>query len=155
LRVPIVYNCGGYEPVEIIRLLDGIVDIYLPDFKYMDGMVADKLSHGARDYPEAAQAAVAEMHRQVGVLKVDEDGIALRGLIVRHLVLPNNLAGTDKFVQWVARQLGTGTYVNIMGQYRPEHRATRYPELARRLTSGEYAQAVRWARESGLTNLDG
>jgi putative pyruvate formate lyase activating enzyme len=154
LRVPLVYNCGGYEPVEIIRLLDGIVDIYLPDFKYTDGAMSEKYSSGARDYPERAAAAIEEMHRQVGELVVDENGIALRGLIIRHLVLPGNIAGTDKFVQFVATRLTRSTYVNIMAQYRPEHKATGIPALSRRITTAEYQQALRWAREAGLTRLD-
>ncbi|MDP2999664.1 MAG: radical SAM protein [Bryobacterales bacterium] len=154
LTVPLVYNCGGYDPVEIIRLLDGIVDIYLPDFKYMDGAMADKYSSGARDYPERAAEAIAEMHRQVGELTVDERGIAVRGLIIRHLVLPHNIAGTDKFVKWVAAKLTRSTYVNIMAQYRPEHRAREYPELSRRLTNEEFSRAIAWAREAGLTRLD-
>jgi putative pyruvate formate lyase activating enzyme len=154
LRIPLVYNCGGYEPVEIIKLLEGIVDIYMPDFKYTDGEMAGKYSSGAYDYPERAAAAIEEMHRQVGELVVDENGIALRGLIIRHLVLPQNIAGTEKFVRWVAEKLSKGTYVNIMAQYRPEHKAFQYPELSRRITMGEYAQAVRWAREAGLTRLD-
>ena len=155
LRVPIVYNCGGYESLDAVRLLDGIVDIYLPDFKYMDGAMAAKYSSGASDYPEAAAAAIEEMHRQVGEVVVDEDGNALRGLMIRHLVLPENIAGTDKFVRWVADQLTLDTYVNIMAQYRPEHRAHEYPELSRRLTSAEHRQAIEWAREAGLTRLDG
>lgn len=150
LRVPLVYNCGGYESLEAIRLLDGIVDIYLPDFKYMDGAIAAKYSHGAADYPEAAAAAIAEMHRQVGELVVDEEGIALRGLMIRHLVLPENAAGTDRFVRWVSEKLGGGTYVNIMGQYRPEFRARRHPQLARRTTRAEHEQAILWARKAGL-----
>lgn len=154
LRIPLVYNCGGYEPVEIIKLLDGIVDIYMPDFKYMDGKMAEKYSSGASDYPERAAAAIEEMHRQVGELTVDENGIALRGLLIRHLVMPNNIAGTDKFVRWVAEKLTKSTYVNIMAQYRPEHKAFQYPEIARRINMAEYAQAVRWAREAGLTRLD-
>jgi putative pyruvate formate lyase activating enzyme len=154
LRVPLVYNCGGYDPVEVIRLLDGIVDIYLPDFKYMDGDLAAKYSAGARDYPEVAAAAIAEMHRQVGDLIVDENGIALRGLMIRHLVMPQNIAGTDKFVKWVADKLTPATYVNIMGQYRPAHRASEFPELSRRVTATEYRQALRWAQEAGLTRLD-
>lgn len=154
LRIPLVYNCGGYEPVEIIKLLDGIVDIYMPDYKYMDGEMAAKYSSGAGDYPERAAAAIEEMHRQVGELVVDENGIALRGLIIRHLVMPNNIAGTDKFVRWVAEKLTKSTYVNIMAQYRPEHKAFQYPEIARRLTWLEYQQALRWAREAGLTRLD-
>jgi putative pyruvate formate lyase activating enzyme len=150
LRLPLVYNCGGYEPVEIIQMLDGIVDIYLPDFKYADGAMAEKYSNGARDYPERAAAAIQEMHRQVGDLVVDEKGIALRGLIIRHLVLPGNIAGTDRFVQFVATRLSRSTCVNIMAQYRPEHQAGRIPELARRITAQEYAEALRWAKEAGL-----
>jgi putative pyruvate formate lyase activating enzyme len=101
-----------------------------------------------------AAAVIKEMHRQVGRLQVDERGVAVRGLIIRHLVLPQNIAGTDRFVRWVARELTTDTYVNIMGQYRPEHRALEYPELARRITSQEWGQALAWARGAGLTNLD-
>jgi putative pyruvate formate lyase activating enzyme len=154
LRVPLVYNCGGYEPVEILKLLDGIVDIYLPDFKYTDGAMSEKYSSGAKDYPEIAAAAHEEMHRQVGELVVDEIGIALRGLMIRHLVLPNNIAGSDKFVQFVAQKLTRSTYVNIMAQYRPEHKARQIPELARRITAAEYRQALDWARQAGLTRLD-
>jgi putative pyruvate formate lyase activating enzyme len=154
LRVPIVYNCGGYESLEVIKLLDGIVDIYLPDFKYADARMAEKYSSGAKGYPEAAAAAIEEMHRQVGELVVDERGIALRGLIIRHLVLPRNIAGTDKFTAWVASKLTRSTYVNIMAQYRPEHRAREYPELSRRISSDEFKQALDWARAAGLTRLD-
>lgn len=153
LRLPLVYNCGGYEPVEILKLLDGVVDIYLPDFKYQDPAKAGRLSAGASDYPEVAAAALVEMHRQVGDLVTDEHGIALRGLMVRHLVLPENAAGTDRFVKFVAEQLRPSTYVNLMAQYRPEHRAHQYPEINRRLTRAEYQQALRWARDAGLTNL--
>ncbi|MCC6859710.1 MAG: hypothetical protein IT158_14165 [Bryobacterales bacterium] len=154
LRLPLVYNCGGYEPLEIVRLLDGIVDIYMPDFKYTDGRMAALYSSGAQDYPEVASAAIEEMHRQVGELAVDEQGIALRGLIIRHLVLPHDIAGTGKFVKWVAEKLSRNTYVNIMAQYRPEHRARKYPELSRRTTSEEWNQAIAWARQAGLTRLD-
>ena len=154
LRVPIVYNCGGYESLEVIKLLDGIVDIYLPDFKYTGGAMAEKYSYGARDYPEVAAAAIEEMHRQVGELVTDENGIALRGLMIRHLVLPNNIAGTDKFVQFVATRLTRSTYVNVMAQYRPEYRATGIPELSRRITTVEYRQAIQWAGEAGLTRVD-
>jgi putative pyruvate formate lyase activating enzyme len=153
LRAPLVYNCGGYEPLEMVKLLDGIVDIYLPDFKYTDGAMAAKYSSGAQDYPEVAAAAIEEMHRQVGELVTDEQGIALRGLMIRHLVLPENIAGTDKFVQWVARKLTPTTYVNIMAQYHPAHRAFEYPQIARRITPEEYRQAIGWARAAGLTNV--
>jgi putative pyruvate formate lyase activating enzyme len=135
-------------------LLDGIVDIYLPDFKYAEGAMAGKYSSGARDYPERAAAAILEMHRQVGDLLVDENGIALRGLMIRHLVLPGNIAGTDKFVHFVATKLSRSTYVNIMAQYRPEYKAAGIPELSRRITGQEYRQALGWAKEAGLTRLD-
>lgn len=153
LRVPLVYNCGGYEPVEVIRLLDGIVDIYLPDFKYMDGAVAARLSNGAADYPQEAAAAIEEMHRQVGGLRLDAQGVALRGLLIRHLVLPQNQAGTDRFVKWVAAKLGPDTWVNIMPQYRPEHRARQFQELSRRVTGAEFQQALDWARQAGLRRV--
>jgi len=155
LRIPIVYNTGGYDSLEVVRMMEAVVDIYLPDFKYMDGEMSARYSSGAADYPEVAAAAIKEMHRQVGELEVDSRGVALRGLIIRHLVLPGNIAGTDKFVQWVVRELTPDTYVNIMAQYRPEHRALEYPELSRRITAAEWRQAVSWAREAGLRRLDG
>lgn len=154
LRIPLVYNCGGWERVEILRLLDGIIDIYMPDCKYMDDASAAKYSNGAADYPEVCRAALAEMYRQVGNLILDSDGVAVRGLIVRHLVLPDNIAGTDRFVKWVAGHLDPATYVNIMPQYHPAHRAHLYPEINRRITHDEFARAIAWAREAGLTNLD-
>ncbi len=152
-RLPLVYNCGGYESLEAVRLLDGIVDIYLPDFKYMDGQTAARLSSGATDYPERAAEAIAEMHRQVGDLVLDESGVARRGLLIRHLVLPDNLAGTDRFVKWVAERLSRNTWVNIMGQYRPEHKARQYPPLDRRITLAEHRRAVEWARAARLTRV--
>lgn len=151
LQVPIVYNCGGYETLDAVKLLDGIVDIYLPDYKYTDGKAAARYSRGAESYPEACASAIAEMHRQVGNLIVDEEGVALRGLIIRHLVLPDNKSGTDRFVKWVSETLGGDTYVNIMGQYRPAHRSRHYPEINRRITQREFGQAIQWAREAGLT----
>jgi len=154
LRLPLVYNTGGYDSIEVIEKLDGIVDIYLPDFKYQDGKLAAKYSSGAEDYPAVAAAVITEMHRQTGILEVDRRGVALRGLIIRHLVMPQNIAGTDRFVRWVAEELSAETFVNIMPQYRPEHRAMEYPELSRRLTTDEWRQALVWARQAGLKNLD-
>jgi len=154
LRLPLVYNTGGYDSLDVIRALDGVVDIYLPDFKYQDGALAAKYSSGAADYPDVAAAVIKEMHRQVGRLQVDGRGVAVRGLIIRHLVMPRNIAGTDRFTRWVARELTADTYVNIMGQYRPEHLARDYPELSRRITSEEWVQALAWAHAAGLTNLD-
>jgi putative pyruvate formate lyase activating enzyme len=154
LMVPLVYNNGGYDSLDVIRMLDGIVDVYLPDFKYQDGKLAAKFSNGAADYPEAAAAGIKEMHRQVGELRGDRHGVAQRGLIIRHLVMPNNIAGTDTFVRWVARELGPATYVNLMAQYRPDHKAFDHPEIARRISTEEWQQALLWAREAGLKNLD-
>ena len=152
LRLPLVYNTSGYDSLELIRLLDGVVDIYLPDFKYQDEATAARFSNGAPGYPEHAAAAIREMHRQVGVIR-QTDGIAHGGLLIRHLVLPENMAGTDGFVRWVASELGPETHVNIMGQFAPQFRAHEYPPLSRRPTREELAQAMRWAREAGLRNL--
>jgi putative pyruvate formate lyase activating enzyme len=154
LRIPLVYNTSGYERLEMLQILDRIVDIYLPDMKYMDAEQAAKYSAGASDYPEVTKQAILEMHRQVGVLRLDGHGIALRGLMIRHLIMPNRVAGTEKFVKWVAESLPKGTYVNIMAQYRVEYRAYEYPEIARGITVEEFLEAMEWARWHGLTNLD-
>ena len=154
LRLPLVYNTCGYERLEILKLLDGIVDIYLSDLKYMDNEMADKYSSGARDYPEGAMKAILEMNRQVGKLLIDEDGVALRGLIVRHLVMPNGVAGSEKFVRWAAENLPKDTYVNIMAQYHPDYKAFDYPEISRPITREEFLEAMKAAEDCGLTNLD-
>lgn len=154
LRIPLVYNTSGYESVEILNLLDGIVDIYLPDMKYMDAEKAAKYSSGASDYPEVAKAAITEMHRQVGLHQVDEQGIATRGVLIRHLVMPNQVAGTKAFVQWVAENLPKTTYVNIMHQYHVDYKAFEYPEIWRAITVEEYLEAMQWAQDYGLKNLD-
>ncbi len=154
LHIPLVYNTSGYERLEIVKLLDGIVDVYLPDFKYMESDKAAKYSAGAYNYPEVTAKAITEMHRQVGELEVDKRGIAMRGLIIRHLVMPNRIAGTEKFVKWVAETLPRSTYVNIMSQYRVEYKAYDYPEIARGITVEEFLEAVEWAIKYGLTNLD-
>jgi len=154
LRIPLVYNTSGYERVDILKILDGVVDIYLPDMKYMDGNLSGKYSSGAFDYPQMTQKAIVEMQRQVGTLQVDRHGIALRGLMIRHLVMPNRVAGTEAFVKWVAANLPKSTYVNIMAQYRVEYKAYEYPEIARGITVEEFLETIEWAREYGLTNLD-
>jgi putative pyruvate formate lyase activating enzyme len=154
LRVPLVYNTCGWERKEILEILDGVVDIYLPDFKYSDGKMAGKFSSDADTYPEETRKALLEMHRQVGVAKPAEDGLMYRGLMIRHLVMPNNVGGTKGVVDWIAKNLPKETYVNIMSQYRPMYQADQYPKIARRLTREEYTQAVQWARDAGLTNLD-
>jgi len=154
LHLPLFYNTSGYERLEILKVLDGVVDIYKPDMKYMDSNKAAKYSAGASDYPEVAKKAVLEMQRQVGVLKLDHQGIAMRGLMIRHLVMPNRVAGTEKFVKWVAEALPKSTYVNIMAQYRVEYKAYDYPEIARGITPQEFLEAMDWAEKYGLTNLD-
>jgi putative pyruvate formate lyase activating enzyme len=154
LRLPLVYNTSGWERLEILKKLDGIVDIYLPDFKYSDSAMAAKYSSGAETYPEVTQAALLEMHRQVGVAKPAADGLMYRGLMIRHLLMPNGVAGTKRMVEWIAQNLPKDTYINIMSQYTPMYKANQYPEIARRITRQEYADAVDWARAAGLTNLD-
>ena len=154
LRLPLVYNCGGYESLAALRLLDGIVDIYMPDLKYADPEMALRYSK-ARDYPEAARRAVKEMHRQVGDLVMDSEGIARRGLLVRHLVLPENGAGTAAVVRFLAEEISPNTYVNIMDQYRPCYQAGEHPPLDRRITAREFRDAVDCALKAGLTRLDG
>jgi len=154
LHLPLVYNTSGYECLEMVKLLDGVVDIYMPDMKYMDSLQAARYSPGASDYPEKTKKAIQEMHRQVGIHLVDEQGITLRGLIIRHLVMPNRVAGTEKFVSWLAETLPKSTYVNIMPQYRVDFKAYDYPEIARGIHVDEFLEAVRWAEEYGLTNLD-
>lgn len=153
LHIPLVYNSGGYDSVETLELLDDIIDIYMPDFKYMDPDNAEELS-GARDYPEVAMAALREMHIQVGDLEVDNNGIALRGLLIRHLVLPNNLASTDRVISFIA-QLSKKSYINIMDQYRPEYRARECPDIRRRITLQEYDDAINQALQAGLSRIDG
>ena len=149
LTVPLVYNCGGYESLEVIKLLDGIVDIYMPDTKFADHEPAEQYCN-APDYPEVIQSVLQEMHRQVGVLQVDKNGIAERGLLIRHLVMPENLAGTDKMMHFIAEKLSEDSYVNIMSQYYPQYRSHEYPELSRRITAAEYNNALKIARKYGL-----
>jgi len=154
LRLPLVYNTCGWESAEILKKLDGIVDIYLPDFKYADGEMAAKYSSDSETYPEVTKAALLEMHRQVGVAKPASDGLMYRGLMIRHLVMPNGVGGTKEVLEWIGENLPKETYVNIMSQYRPMCKASKYPEISRRITPEEYKEALRWAKEAGLTNLD-
>lgn len=154
LSVPLVYNCGGYESIETLRLLDRIVDIYMPDFKYADADTARRYSD-AEDYPIVAQEAIREMHRQVGDLVVDERKIALRGLLIRHLVLPGGFAGTERVVKFIAEEISRNTYLNVMDQYHPCYKAWDHPEISRRITSLEYEQAVACARKAGIKRIDG
>ncbi|MBE9552864.1 MAG: radical SAM protein [Proteobacteria bacterium] len=153
LRLPLVYNSSGYDSLEALKLLDGVVDIYMPDMKYGDPEFAKKYSH-TPDYVRFNQAAVREMHAQVGDLRLNPDGVAERGLLVRHLVLPNGIAGTEQVMQFLAREISPHTYVNIMEQYRPTYRAGEYPELDRVITAEEYQAALDTARKVGLHRID-
>lgn len=149
LSIPLVYNTGGYESIKTLKLLENIVDIYMPDIKYGDEHRAKKYS-GIKDYPEVVKKAVKEMHRQVGNLITDEKGIAQRGLIIRHLVLPNGLSDTEKVMKFIAEEISPDTYVNIMAQYHPAHKAHVHPDLDRRVTLEEYQEAVRIALTYGV-----
>lgn len=154
LRLPLVYNTGGYDSPEALSLLEGVVDIYMPDMKYDDPAIARRLSKVGR-YPEVNRAAVIEMHRQVGDLALDQNGIAQRGLLVRHLVLPGGLSGTAGIVRFLAEAISPETYLNVMAQYRPAYRAREHSPLDRPLTSSEYQDAVDLALAAGLRRLDG
>jgi putative pyruvate formate lyase activating enzyme len=155
LTLPIVYNTSAYDSMESLELLDGVVDIYMPDFKlWSPELSRDYLK--AEDYPEAARSAIAEMHRQVGFLKIDADGLATRGVLIRHLVMPGCLDDTRAILEWIAGELGTDTYINLMDQYRPAGRvcAERYPEIDRALLSAEFRKAHEIAAGLGLLRLD-
>lgn len=154
LRLPIVYNTSGWEKLEILEILNGIVDIFLPDFKYWDNKLSSKYSSGAYSYPEITKKAILEMNRQVGVAKPDRFGIMRRGLMIRHLVMPNNIGGSEKVMEWIAKNLPRDTYVNIMSQYTPLYKAYNYPELSSRITREEYKNVVKKAQDLGLSNLD-
>lgn len=153
LHLPLVYNSSGYDSVKTLQLLDGIVDIYMPDCKFMSRKNAARYT-GAPDYPEVMQAAVQEMHRQVGDLVLDKNGIAVRGLLVRHLVMPGCLQDTEKIVHFLATEISKETYVNIMDQYRPCYRAGEFDEINRSLLRSEYEQAIKLARQEGLHRFD-
>jgi putative pyruvate formate lyase activating enzyme len=153
LSVPLVYNSSGYDRVNTLRLLSGIIDIYMPDFKFWDVAVADAACQ-APDYPEAARKAIMEMHRQVGDLVIDPDGIARRGLLIRHLVLPGGLAGTREIMRFLFSRVSPHSYVNIMPQYRPCGRAREIPELSNPLCVDDFNQALKAAADEGITRLD-
>ena len=149
LRLPIVYNCSGYESVEMIRLLEGVVDIYMPDVKYLDSNASRKFSN-APDYPEVVKGVLREMHRQVGDLTVDSKGIAERGLLIRHLVMPNGMASSESVLKFIAEEISVHSYVNIMDQYRPEYHACEHVPINRRITHKEYLEAIQIAKRHRL-----
>jgi putative pyruvate formate lyase activating enzyme len=153
LRLPLVWNTGGYDSLATLALLDGVVDIYMPDMKYADAEIARRYSR-VGEYPQVNQAAVKEMHRQVGDLAMDERGIAQRGLLVRHLVLPEGLAGTAEIARFLAEEVSRDTYINVMDQYRPCYKANELPPLNRSITRGEYQEALQQARAAELHRFD-
>jgi putative pyruvate formate lyase activating enzyme len=153
LRIPLVYNSGGYDRIDTLKLLEGVVDIYMPDFKFWDESLAEK-SCDAPDYPEVAREALREMHRQVGDLEIGDDGLARRGLLVRHLVLPGGIAGTREIMGFLAREISRDTYVNIMPQYRPCGRSREFPELADYPSRSDFQAAITAAKEEGIHRLD-
>jgi putative pyruvate formate lyase activating enzyme len=150
-----VYNTGAYDSLDSLELMDGLVDIYMPDFKFWDPEMARRYLR-APDYPEAARRAIKEMHQQVGALAVDESGLALRGVILRHLVMPGDIAGTREILHWIARELGPDTYINVMPQYYPAGKvsAKEHAEINRCITLEEYQAALEAASEAGLRRLD-
>ena len=148
LDLPVVYNCGGYEKVQTLKLLEGIIDIYMPDIKYGDSQKGSQYSH-VNDYFEVVKKAVKEMHRQVGDLVV-ENGLAKKGLLIRHLVLPNNEASSKKVIDFIAEDLSKESYVNIMDQYRPSYKATNFPSINRSINWEEYTQLIQYANEKKL-----
>ena len=155
LRLPLVYNTSAYDSRDSLALMDGIVDIYMPDFKFWDPGQARRYAK-APEYPDTARRAIKEMHRQVGPLVTDEDGIARRGVLLRHLVMPGGVAGTPEIMQWIARELGADTYVNLMAQYHPACRVSEreYPEIDRCITGSEFQQALDAFYAAGLARLD-
>ncbi|NUN23969.1 MAG: radical SAM protein [Candidatus Jettenia caeni] len=153
LKIPLVYNTGGYDLVETLQLVEGVFDIYMPDFKFSDNEIANVLCK-ARDYPHVVMSAIREMYRQVGDLVVNDYGIAERGLIVRHLIMPNGLAGTRKVMQFLAQEISPHTYVNIMDQYHPCYLSHKYSEINRRINDEEFENALQIAWEEGIHRLD-
>jgi putative pyruvate formate lyase activating enzyme len=153
LHLPLVYNTGGYDSLEALLLLDGVVDIYMPDMKYGDSEVGFKYSR-VRNYVDVNRVAVREMHRQVGDLVLDENGIAVRGLLIRHLVLPRGMAGTEQVLSFIAREISTETYLNLMDQYRPCYRADEHPPLSSFVTEEEFGRALRLCARYNLWRLD-
>ena len=151
LKIPLVYNTGGYELPQIIKNLSGIVDIYLADMRYADSDMAVKYS-SAPDYPKYNQESVKEMHRQVGVADIDDSGIIKKGLVIRHLVLPNSISGTDKIMKFIAEEISQDTYISLMSQYMPYYKASKFPEISRRLKYREYEDAKEIMQKYGLSN---
>ena len=154
LKLPIVFNTSGYDRIHTLKLLDGVVDIYMPDFKFWDSDVA-KRTCDAEDYPKVVQRSLLEMHRQVGDLRIDSDGITRRGLLIRHLVMPNNLAGSRNIMKFIVEKISPNTYVNVMSQYRPCGQASKINDLNTSIHPKEFKQVIEDAKKIGITRIDG
>lgn len=152
LTLPLLYNTGGYDEIDTLKLLEGVIDIYMPDIKFGDNIKAKKYTKSAK-YFDIVKSAVKEMHTQVGNLKMNEKGIAYKGLLVRHLVMPENITDTDKVLEFISNEVSTDTFINIMSQYYPAHKSYSFPELSRRISKNEYNEAVKYAKQLGMTNF--
>lgn len=153
LRIPLVYNTSGWERIEILKILDGVVDIYLTDFKFIHSKAAATYAFRTASYPGVAREALLEMQRQVGTARPASDGLLYKGLMIRHLVMPNEVSGTHPILEWIATHLPLDTYINLMSQYRPVYQAWDFPELTRTISRSEYESAIAYARQLKLTNL--
>jgi putative pyruvate formate lyase activating enzyme len=151
LKIPIVYNSSGYDKVDVLKALEGLIDIYMPDMRYGDENAAGCYS-SAPDYPEVNRQAIAEMHRQVGDLEMDDNDVATKGLLIRHLVLPNKLSGSEEIFKFISEKISTDTYISLMSQYFPAFKANEYPQISRRITKKEYAIAKRLMEKYNLSN---
>ena len=153
-RLPIVYNTSGWVFPEILEILNGVIDIYMPDFKYWDANEANTYSPGAKSYPDICRNAILEMNKQVGTAKTNQNGIINRGLIIRHLVMPNNVAGSKEIISWIADNLPNDTYLNILSQYYPAYKARKTDNINRKITKSEFTELIKWTKEVGLTNVE-
>jgi putative pyruvate formate lyase activating enzyme len=154
LRLPLVYNTGGWVLPKILEILNGVIDIYMPDFKYWSSDKANTYSPGAESYPDLCRNAILEMNNQVGVAKPNHERILERGLIIRHLVMPNNVAGSKEIISWIANNLPKDTYLNLLSQYYPTYKAKNHPKINRKITKAEYIQLIDWTKQVGLTNVE-
>jgi putative pyruvate formate lyase activating enzyme len=151
-KLPLVYNTSGYDSLDLLKLLDGIIDIYLPDIKYSNDSVAMELSK-APDFVNSNRAAISEMYRQCGKLKINKNGIATKGIIIRHLVLPHNLSGSRESFEWIKKNLGTDVHISLMSQYFPTHNAASHPKINRPITDLEYSEVIQIVENLGFTNV--
>ncbi len=154
LNIPLVYNTSGWVSVEILKIIDGLIDIYLPDFKFIDEKLCEKYLQRAIKYPDTTKKAIIEMNRQVGKVKINEEGIITQGLMIRHLVMPENLKNSFEIIKWISENLPEDTYINIMSQYRPCYKANDFPEISRSITQEEFFAVIKYGKTLGLKNIN-